>query len=178
MKTFTGKKRSRTVILLFITSSYEYTVEIYYKKCILHTIILFSHLYIFYFLFVCETDPVNAYLGIPYASPPVNAYRFMPPVAPLRKNYFFKIFDVELTLNNLIIFYFYFEAWGGTRLAVALPPACPQKFPDITNRTKVLQTMTAQRYQLIQKLIPHLANQSEDCLYLNVYQPVVSGNYT
>ncbi|ODM98712.1 Neuroligin-1 [Orchesella cincta] len=92
-------------------------------------------------------DPVNAYLGIPYASPPVNAYRFMPPVAPL--------------------------PWGGTRLAVALPPACPQKFPDISNRTKVLQTMTLQRYQLIQKLIPNLANQSEDCLYLNVYVPTV-----
>jgi neuroligin len=100
-------------------------------------------------LSVLIPDPVSAYLGIPYASPPINAYRFMPPVAPL--------------------------PWGpGTRLAVTFPPACPQRFPDVSNRTRALQTMTLQRYQFLQRLIPHLANQSEDCLYLNFYVPTVS----
>jgi len=63
--------------------------------------------------------------------------------------------------------------WGGTRLAVTAPPACPQKFPDVGNKTKALQVMTTQRYSFLQKLIPHLANQSEDCLYLNFYVPTV-----
>jgi carboxylesterase type B len=67
--------------------------------------------------------------------------------------------------------------WGGTRLAVAPPPACLQKFPDISNKTKALQSMTAQRYHFLQKLISHLTNQNEDCLYLNFYVPTVpSGN--
>ncbi|XP_035716581.1 neuroligin-1-like [Folsomia candida] len=90
-------------------------------------------------------DPVTAYLGIPYASPPINAYRFMPPVAPL--------------------------PWRETRPATTPPPACPQRFPDISNRTRALETMTERRYLFLSKLIPHLANQSEDCLYLNFYVP-------
>ncbi|OXA43511.1 Neuroligin-2 [Folsomia candida] len=90
-------------------------------------------------------DPVTAYLGIPYASPPINAYRFMPPVAPL--------------------------PWRETRPAMTPPPACPQRFPDISNRTRALETMTERRYLFLSKLIPHLANQSEDCLYLNFYVP-------
>ncbi|CAG7723542.1 unnamed protein product [Allacma fusca] len=90
-------------------------------------------------------DPVTAYLGIPYASPPVNAYRFMPPVAP--------------------------SPWGGVHFAVNLPPACPQRFPDISNETIALQVMTSQRYHFLLRLKPHLTNQSEDCLYLNIYVP-------
>jgi neuroligin len=90
---------------------------------------------------------VTAYLGIPYASPPINAYRFMPPVAPL--------------------------PWRETRLATVPPPACPQRFPDLSNKTKALQSMTAQRYTFLQKMSAHLSNQSEDCLYLNFYVPTL-----
>lgn len=100
---------------------------------------------IFHFFFI--TDPVTAYLGIPYATPPVNAYRFMPPVAPL--------------------------PWGGTRLAVSPAPACSQSFPDMSNKTKAMESMSQERFEFLQKLIPHLSNQSEDCLYLNFYVPTV-----
>lgn len=53
---------------------------------------------------------------------------------------------------------------------------CTQSYPDIMNRTAALMTMPKGRYQYLKKLIPLLANQSEDCLTLNIYVPG-SGKY-
>lgn len=51
------------------------------------------------------------------------------------------------------------------------PPSLGQTHPDIGNRTAALITMPKGRYQYLRKLLPLLANQSEDCLTLNIYVP-------
>lgn len=84
-------------------------------------------------------------LGIPYASPPVGKLRFMPPVTP--------------------------SHWSGVRSAHVPGPVCPQKLPDISNETLALRTMTNGRLNVLKRLLPQLQNQSEDCLYLNIFAP-------
>ncbi|CAG9863440.1 unnamed protein product [Phyllotreta striolata] len=94
-------------------------------------------------------EPVEVFRGVPYAAPPVGPLRFRPPQPPV--------------------------SWPGTRLADSFGAACPQKYPDVTNRTAALQFMPKGRYAYLRKLVPLLANQSEDCLFLNIYVPG-SGN--
>lgn len=84
-------------------------------------------------------------MGVPYAAPPVGPLRFHPPQPPLH--------------------------WPGTRLADSFGAVCPQKYPDISNRTAALDSMPKGRYQYLKKLLPLLVNQSEDCLFLNIYVP-------
>lgn len=90
-------------------------------------------------------EPVEVFRGVPYAAPPVGPLRFRPPQPPL--------------------------LWPGTRLADTFGAVCPQKFPDVNNRTAALQFMPKGRYQYLKKLVPLLVNQSEDCLFLNIYVP-------
>ncbi|KAF2894697.1 hypothetical protein ILUMI_11476 [Ignelater luminosus] len=90
-------------------------------------------------------EPVEVFRGVPYAAPPVGPLRFRPPVPPL--------------------------SWPGTRLADTFGSVCPQKYPDITNKTAALQFMPKGRYHYLKKLLPLLVNQSEDCLFLNIYVP-------
>ncbi|KAG5892515.1 hypothetical protein JTB14_011221 [Gonioctena quinquepunctata] len=94
-------------------------------------------------------EPVEVFRGVPYAAPPVGPLRFRPPQPPL--------------------------SWPGTRLADTFGAVCPQKYPDVSNRTAALQFMPKGRYQYLKKLVPLLVNQSEDCLFLNIYVPG-SGN--
>lgn len=91
-------------------------------------------------------SPVAMFLGVPYASPPIGHLRFMPPTAPLR--------------------------WEGIRKADTLPPVCPQNVPDVTNRHEALRRMPEGRYNYLQRLLPLLSNQSENCLHLNIYTPI------
>lgn len=93
-------------------------------------------------------EPVEMFLGVPYAATPG---RLQPPAPPAR--------------------------WNGTRLADSLPPVCPQRYPDISNVTAALRLMPKDRYLQLRRLIPLLANQSEDCLRLNIYVPA-SGKYS
>ena len=86
--------------------------------------------------------PVEAYLGLPYAAPPT---RFMPPTSP--------------------------PSWQGVRSGRQFRPVCPQRLPDLSNRTAALLTMPAERYQRLLRLREFLTDQSEDCLFLNVYTP-------
>ncbi|KAI5704482.1 hypothetical protein M8J75_005830 [Diaphorina citri] len=90
-------------------------------------------------------EPVEAFLGVPYAAPPVGQLRYAPANPPLN--------------------------WTGTRLADALGPVCPQKFPDLSNKTAALQHMPVGRYQQLLRMEPYLGNFSEDCLHLNIYVP-------
>ncbi|GAB1862912.1 Neuroligin-1-like isoform X2 [Camponotus japonicus] len=55
--------------------------------------------------------------------------------------------------------------WRGTKIADTMPPACPQHppLPD--------EKLPRQRRAYLKRLEPVLANQSEDCLYLNLYVP-------
>lgn len=89
--------------------------------------------------------PVAVFLGVPYAAAPIGELRFMPPKSPLR--------------------------WSGIRGAETMPPVCPQKLPDLTNRQEALKHMPEGRFNYLQRLLPLLTNQSEDCLHLNIYTP-------
>ena len=93
-------------------------------------------------------DPVEVYLGVPYATPPLRELRYVPPVTP--------------------------PPWKNVRQASRLGAVCPQNYPDISNVTEALKTMSKQRLATISNLIKYLRNQSEDCLYLNIYSPYQS----
>lgn len=49
---------------------------------------------------------------------------------------------------------------------------CPQRLPNLANETAALERMPRGRLEYLRRLIPHLQNQSEDCLYLNIYVPI------
>ncbi|CAK1549816.1 unnamed protein product [Leptosia nina] len=89
---------------------------------------------------------VEAYLGVPYATPPLGSLRYMPPVTP--------------------------SQWRTTRLADAAGPACPQSPPAAAPRDDALLIHPRARIKQLERLLPTLANQSEDCLYVNLYVPV------
>ncbi|MPC81359.1 Neuroligin-2 [Portunus trituberculatus] len=88
---------------------------------------------------------VATYLGVPYATPPVGANRFSP----------------TRTLSQ----------WVGVHEAVTFGPACPQRLPNISNETAALTRMSRGRLRALQRYLPALKRQSEDCLYLNLYVP-------
>lgn len=90
--------------------------------------------------------PIEIFLGVPYATPPVQSNRFSPTRTP--------------------------SPWDGIRVSDKLGPVCPQKLPVITNETAALQRMPQGRLDYLKRLLPYLRNQSEDCLYLNIYTPV------
>ncbi|XP_025266544.1 neuroligin-1 [Camponotus floridanus] len=90
-------------------------------------------------------DPVEVFRGIPYAAPPVGELRFRAPNSPI--------------------------PWSGVKLADTFGAVCPQNYPDLTNDTAALLQMPHGRYQQLKKMIIFLANQSEDCLFLNLYIP-------
>ncbi|KAL0281297.1 UNVERIFIED_CONTAM: hypothetical protein PYX00_002328 [Menopon gallinae] len=89
--------------------------------------------------------PVEVFLGLPYATPPIRSNRFSPTRTP--------------------------SPWEGIRIADKLGPVCPQKLPDIRNETAALEKMPKGRLEYLKRLLPLLRNQSEDCLYLNIYSP-------
>uniref|UniRef100_A0ABD2XGA5 Carboxylesterase type B domain-containing protein n=1 Tax=Trichogramma kaykai TaxID=54128 RepID=A0ABD2XGA5_9HYME len=91
--------------------------------------------------------PIDVYLGVPYATPPTGGNRFSPTRA--------------------------LSPWDGNKLAERLGPVCPQKLPDITNEQEALDRMPRGRLEYLKRALPHLRNQSEDCLYLNIYAPAM-----
>ncbi|RWS15757.1 neuroligin-4: Y-linked-like protein [Dinothrombium tinctorium] len=94
-------------------------------------------------------QPVEVFMGIPYANPPMGKYRFMPPVSAAH--------------------------WTGTKMATQPGPVCPQKFPDyVNNRTLALTKVTEGRYNILKRIASKIQNQSEDCLYLNIFTPAIN----
>lgn len=96
--------------------------------------------------------PVEEYLGVPYASPPVGQKRFMPPNSAAK--------------------------WSATKDATRLPPVCVQMFPNsfAGGQAEALKWMPESHYRYLQRLRRlYLKNQSEDCLYLNLYVPERKG---
>jgi neuroligin len=91
-----------------------------------------------------DLKAVEVYLGIPYAAPPTGSQRFMPPGSP--------------------------PQWRGVKFADTFGPVCPQHLPDLNKRAK--NSMSEGRANYLRRLFPFLLrNQSEDCLYLNIYAP-------
>ncbi|KAJ8275422.1 hypothetical protein COCON_G00071740 [Conger conger] len=92
--------------------------------------------------------PVELYLGVPYASAPLGERRFQPPEAP--------------------------GSWPEVRNATRFAPVCPQNLhgvlPDIMLPVWLTDNLDA--------AAGYLQNQSEDCLYLNVYVPTEEGPLT
>lgn len=56
--------------------------------------------------------------------------------------------------------------WHGVKVADKFGPVCPQKLPELSDK------MPKGRVEYLKRLLPYLKNQSEDCLYLNIYTPV------
>lgn len=90
--------------------------------------------------------PVVQFLGVPYAAPPTGERRFQPPEPPV--------------------------SWPEIRNATHFAPVCPQsivegRLPDVmlpvwfTNSIDIVST--------------YVQDQSEDCLYLNIYVPTEDG---
>ncbi|XP_034255283.1 neuroligin-4, X-linked-like [Thrips palmi] len=95
-------------------------------------------------------QPVEAFLGVPYATPPVGGNRFSPTRAP--------------------------SPWDEVRFADRVRPACPQRVPDLANETAAMEKMPRGRLLQLRRLMPFLRSQSEDCLYLNIYTPAQAGS--
>lgn len=87
---------------------------------------------------------VEVFKGVPYASPPIEEGRFTPTNTP--------------------------TPWEGVFDATVSPPVCPQLLPDLD---KAGQTMPKERVIFIRSLLKNLKNQSEDCLTLSIYTPIM-----
>ncbi|XP_028035892.1 neuroligin-4, Y-linked-like isoform X1 [Bombyx mandarina] len=91
-------------------------------------------------------SPLEVFLGVPYATPPVGSNRFSPTRTP--------------------------SPWDGVRVSDRPGPACPQTLPDIEDERTILEKMPKGRLEYLKRLMPYLKNQSEDCLYLNIFAPL------
>lgn len=61
--------------------------------------------------------------------------------------------------------------WHGVKVADKFGPVCPQKLPELSDK------MPKGRVEYLKRLLPYLRNQSEDCLYLNIYAPVQGNTF-
>ncbi|XP_023324105.1 neuroligin-4, X-linked [Eurytemora carolleeae] len=95
------------------------------------------------------TISIKTFKGIPFAAAPVKNLRFMPPVTV--------------------------SPWKEVLDTNQFQPVCPQDFPEIENTTMALQHISQGRLNYLRRIAPGLKNQSEDCLYLNVYIPISGG---
>lgn len=92
--------------------------------------------------------PVEQYLGVPYASPPTGERRFQPPEPP--------------------------SSWTGVRNATQFAAVCPQHLDD---RSLLHDMLPVWFTANLDTLMTYVQDQSEDCLYLNIYVPTEDGEY-
>ncbi|KAK0144786.1 Neuroligin-2 [Merluccius polli] len=92
--------------------------------------------------------PVEQYLGVPYATAPIGERRFQPPEAP--------------------------GSWQEIRNATQFAPVCPQNVHGVLPEIMLPVWFTDN----LDAAATYVQNQSEDCLYLNVYVPTEDGEYS
>lgn len=63
------------------------------------------------------------------------------------------------------------STWKYVRLADRYSPVCPQSIPIPASDAEALLEMPRERVAQIRRMLPMLSNQSEDCLYLNMFVP-------
>ncbi|XP_051754633.1 neuroligin-2a isoform X2 [Ctenopharyngodon idella] len=85
--------------------------------------------------------PVEQYLGVPYATAPIGDRRFQPPEAP--------------------------GSWQEVRNATQFAPVCPQNVHGVLPEIMLPVWFT----DSLDVAATYIQNQSEDCLYLNIYVP-------
>ncbi|XP_028254885.1 neuroligin-4, X-linked-like isoform X1 [Parambassis ranga] len=93
--------------------------------------------------------PVEQYLGIPYALAPTGERRFQPPEPPM--------------------------SWPGIRNATQFSPVCPQFLEDRFLLNDMLPVWFTANLDTV---VTYVQEQSEDCLYLNIYVPTEDGTDT
>lgn len=91
--------------------------------------------------------PVEQYLGVPYATAPIGDRRFQPPEAP--------------------------GSWQEIRNATQFAPVCPQNIHGVLPEIMLPVWFTDN----LDVAAGYIQNQSEDCLYLNVYVPTEDGEF-
>ncbi|XP_063751873.1 neuroligin-2b isoform X2 [Eleginops maclovinus] len=92
--------------------------------------------------------PVEQFLGVPYATAPVGERRFQPPEAP--------------------------GSWQEIRNATQFAPVCPQNVHGVLPEIMLPVWFTDN----LDAAATYVQNQSEDCLYLNIYVPTEDGPLT
>lgn len=90
--------------------------------------------------------PVEQYLGVPYAMPPLGERRFQAPEPP--------------------------NSWSGIRNATHFAPVCPQFLEDRFLLSDMLPVWFTANLDMV---ATYIQDQSEDCLYLNIYVPTDEG---
>ncbi|XP_029522592.2 neuroligin-2a [Oncorhynchus nerka] len=92
--------------------------------------------------------PVEQYLGVPYATAPIGDRRFQLPEAP--------------------------GSWQEIRNATVFAPVCPQNVHGVLPEIMLPVWFTDN----LDVAAGYIQNQSEDCLYLNIYVPTEDGPLT
>ncbi|XP_041864786.1 neuroligin-2b isoform X2 [Melanotaenia boesemani] len=92
--------------------------------------------------------PVEQFLGVPYATAPIGERRFQPPEAP--------------------------GSWQEIRNATHFAPVCPQNVHGVLPEIMLPVWFTDN----LDAAATYVQNQSEDCLYLNIYIPTEDGPLT
>ncbi|KAL2079067.1 hypothetical protein ACEWY4_024811 [Coilia grayii] len=91
--------------------------------------------------------PVEQFLGVPYATAPIGDRRFQPPEAP--------------------------GSWQDVRNATQFAPVCPQNIHGVLPEIMLPVWFT----DSLDVAATYVQNQSEDCLYLNIYVPTEDGKW-
>ena len=66
--------------------------------------------------------------------------------------------------------------WSGVFSATSYGSVCPQTFPQTSNATEALLSMSRRRLEYLRNTKTRLTKQAEDCLNLNIYLPHNTSN--